>query len=561
MGQCFGKKSKGKGEKSNFCDVVPSPHQSSSQKGSFARAHTSSDSFASIPNDDEHAETKVTSVVHFSYDEDGNKMVNEYVILRLLGRGQYGKVKLAMNMKDNQLYAIKILNKSILKRIRKGFGKNAYSGVLKEIAIWKKLRHENVVRLFEVIDDPDEDRLFLVTEFVEDGCVASLDVDGSLVGGPVDEENASHFMRQSCLGLRYLHDQRIIHKDIKPENILRGGDRIALADFGVSDMFEGEDDRIRATDGTPAFMPPEAFDQHATKYSGKRADVWSLGVTLYALLVGKTPFSGDSYVDICNAIREADPELPDELSAEARDLVKRMLAKNPEDRITLDEILIHPFVTQSGYLSESESIREAPLMVTDDDIHAAVTEGSRRAHIGNVSTLVLLKTRLSKLARRAKERSRRRLHESSPEKEDTAPDRHSGHHSPDSHRDPIPETESEIEDRGSQAELCPQHDEDEEIDGRHVSGEDERPKSERVIVDIDADADEEQQDDHGDEEVEDQYLPNVTDTPEEEEDSRLYHSEDEIEEESEHGNEMDGAELGLGDGNGSDEDETKELSQ
>jgi [calcium/calmodulin-dependent protein kinase] kinase len=334
---------------------------------------------------------KETSTLQKAVDTEGHKTLNEYVVVRLLGVGQYGKVKLLMNRETKQLYAVKILNKSILKRIHKGPGRNAYMAVLKEIAIWKKLYHPHVVQLFEVIDDPHRDKLYLITEYLEKGPIATVKPTGELQGGPRSESVVRKYTWDILDGLAYLHAHRIIHRDIKPENILLSAtDSVKLADFGVSDMFEGDDDATRATDGTPAFMPPEAFE--AAKFSGRRADIWSLGVTLFTLLTGRTPFCGNSYMDIYNAVLYSEPDYPDYLTPSAIDMLRGLLAKDPKARMTLEELRRHPWVLQASPGSVAPVAPAAPkrrhVVLTKEDIAGAVSQGKKTRGVDKVAAVI-----------------------------------------------------------------------------------------------------------------------------------------------------------------------------
>jgi serine/threonine protein kinase len=137
--------------------------------------------------------TKETNVVVLSEDDDGNKMINNYTVLRPIGKGSYGKVKLCIDS-NNKAFAVKIMEKSALKRVKKGES-SALDDVMREIAILKKIRHENIVRLYEIINDPANDRLYLVMEFVENG---SLKTDK-----PLPIEKCNKYMHDLIRGLEY----------------------------------------------------------------------------------------------------------------------------------------------------------------------------------------------------------------------------------------------------------------------------------------------------------------------------------------------------------------------
>ena len=140
--------------------------------------------------------------------------------------------------------------------------------VYREIAIMKKIDHPNIVRLVEVLDDPEDDNLYMVFELLESGEIAQIPTDN-----PLDEKAAWLAFRDIILGLEYLHYQKIIHRDLKPSNILRMEKEgvVKIADLGVSNEFHGQDAFLTNTAGTPAFTPPESLAHKPgdDPYSGK----------------------------------------------------------------------------------------------------------------------------------------------------------------------------------------------------------------------------------------------------------------------------------------------------
>uniref|UniRef100_H9GCF2 calcium/calmodulin-dependent protein kinase n=1 Tax=Anolis carolinensis TaxID=28377 RepID=H9GCF2_ANOCA len=219
--------------------------------------------------------------------------LNQYKLKTEIGKGSYGVVKLAYNENDDQYYAMKVLSK---KKLLKQYGfprrppprgsKGAAGGapkpmapldrIYQEIAILKKLDHVNVVKLIEVLDDPAEDNLYMVFDLLRKGPVMEVPTDT-----PFTEEQARLYFRDIVLGIEYLHYQKIIHRDIKPSNLLLGDEgRVKIADFGVSNQFEGSDAQLSSTAGTPAFMAPEAISDSGKSFSGK---------------VGRAPASRDQH--------------------------------------------------------------------------------------------------------------------------------------------------------------------------------------------------------------------------------------------------------------------------
>jgi len=143
-----------------------------------------------------------------------------------------------------------------------------------------------------------------------------------------------------------VHSFKIVHRDLKPQNILVVEDgTVKLADFGVSDIF-GADDTLSVVTGTHEFWSPELLSEDLERYSGKAADIWALGLCLYALVYGLHPFVGESYMDIEENIKGKEVEFPprDDVSEELIDLMRGMLEKNPERRLKMGQILQHSWV-------------------------------------------------------------------------------------------------------------------------------------------------------------------------------------------------------------------------
>lgn len=178
---------------------------------------------------------KETSHEFRSQDKDGNKMINEYVWKGKIGTGGYGKVVLYQSQKDEKLYAIKIFHKSRISKLRVSPTETAMMDVLREVAIMKRLDHPNIVKLYEIIDDPQSDNFYMVLEYMEHNRL----FEGCGPPGGIGEPLARRYFHDIVAGLSYLHSHNVIHGDIKPENLLLSGEgSIKICDFGVSRMFE-----------------------------------------------------------------------------------------------------------------------------------------------------------------------------------------------------------------------------------------------------------------------------------------------------------------------------------
>ncbi|KAL7310852.1 hypothetical protein PS15m_010295 [Mucor circinelloides] len=336
---------------------------------------------------DKNTSTQVitTTTIVKNYDANtGNKILNDYMILKEIGRGVHGKVKLAQHMGTGELVAIKIVDKKNRRR-QMGYSllrdhgpggagtepasKENEQKIRREISILEKCCHPNVVRLREVIDVPESRKIYMALEYTESGEIEWRDSHDQPVM-TVDE--ARRIFRDIVNGLDYLHFQGIIHRDIKPANLLLSHDGVAkISDFGVSyynpylastltgialhpsdEELYRIDRELAETAGTPAFFAPElccAGDQstNAKKiHISKAIDVWALGVTLYCFIFGQCPFIAATEFELFDTIPTQPLTFPPDfdIDADLKDLLTRLLAKNPDDRITLDQVKRHPWV-------------------------------------------------------------------------------------------------------------------------------------------------------------------------------------------------------------------------
>ncbi|KAJ3566005.1 hypothetical protein NPX13_g7296 [Xylaria arbuscula] len=349
-------------------ESTPAPHLSAFPRYSLESPETSQeDPVAAPPN---------------QMDGISQSTVNQYRIKEEIGRGSYGAVHLATDQFGTE-YAVKEFSKSRLRKraqshilrrpgpgtphrqhapgmglnnfYRKQFGrqedaeaKDALYLIRAEIAIMKKLDHPNLVALIEVLDDPEDDSLYMVLEMCKKGVVMKIDLDQQAT--PYENELCRTWFRDLILGIEYLHAQNIIHRDIKPDNLLLTEDDVLkIVDFGVSEMFEKSNEMMtNKSAGSPAFIPPELCQVRHGDVSGKAVDVWSMGVTLYCLKYGRLPFNGQHVLDMYEAIREKPFHLPDGEDPDFVDLITRILDKNSSTRIKLPEIRNHPWVTRNG---------------------------------------------------------------------------------------------------------------------------------------------------------------------------------------------------------------------
>ncbi|KAI8145736.1 kinase-like domain-containing protein [Fennellomyces sp. T-0311] len=336
-----------------------------------------------------------------SETKDGRK-INNYLLKREIGRGAFGTVHLGIDTNTNQEYAIKEFSKSRLRRKEqsamlrragpRGRGRGRIMGlgvgrsatpmndnpldlVRGEMAILKKLNHPNMVKLYEVLDDPNDDSLYMVFEMAHKGVLMSIETDKTAT--PYSNEEARTFFREIILGIEYLHNNEIAHRDIKPDNLLLSQDGVLkIVDFGVSEMFHKGDDRMKKSAGSPAFMAPELCVAYHGEVSGKAADIWSMGITLYCLIYGRPPFMSHNLVELMGKISNDSIEYGDGLDPDLLDLFHRLLEKDPEKRITMAELRVDPWVTKHGedpLISEEENCQMVVTEVTEEEINNAIS--------------------------------------------------------------------------------------------------------------------------------------------------------------------------------------------
>uniref|UniRef100_A0A3B5L1M9 non-specific serine/threonine protein kinase n=1 Tax=Xiphophorus couchianus TaxID=32473 RepID=A0A3B5L1M9_9TELE len=321
-------------------------------------------------------------------------------------QGSYGVVKLAYNEDDNTYYFFCLSSNLLLlihffysppsgrppprgtRAVPEGPAqhKGPLERVYQEIAILKKLDHPNVVKLVEVLDDPREDHLYMGMFWA----VMEVPTDK-----PFSEEKARFYFRDLLRGIEYLHYQRIIHRDIKPSNLLVGEDgHIKIADFGVSNQFEGADALLTSTVGTPAFLAPETLSETRKNFSGKALDVWAMGVTLYCFVFGVCPFMDERILSLHQKIKTQPVVIPEcaNISDGLKDLLLKMLDKNPEARIPVAQIKAHPWVTKHGAepLPPEDDNCCLLIEVTEEEVENSVK------HIPSLTTVILVRTMLRK---------------------------------------------------------------------------------------------------------------------------------------------------------------------
>jgi len=309
---------------------------------------------ATLEHKDDMTNYKETSILRIDKVK-GCMFVNQYLVVKFLGRGACGKVFLCLNTHDLRLYAMKAVRKVDLEASQGQSGqqggkprRNPMEDLKREIMIMKKMKHNNIVMLSEVIDDPAGSKLLLVMEFMEGGPVLTREALEKRERLP--EPLALQYFRDMVKALDYLHCHKVVHGDLKPENVLMAASSdVKLSDFGCSKVFATGNEYLERCNGTPAFLAPEMMKPN-TRYRGRPTDVYALGACLYTLVFGRIPFSAPNLYKLFQVVQNEPVRYPEEvpISDALRHLLGCMLVKNPRDRISLHDCMRHPWVTMGG---------------------------------------------------------------------------------------------------------------------------------------------------------------------------------------------------------------------
>ena len=291
--------------------------------------------------------------------------ITDFVIKKELGRGSFGQVFLAMHKKTKVNYAIKSIDKR---------NKNNQDGkpyFRREIEIMYKIRHPNCVRLFGNFED--ETNCYFIMEYIQKGSLFNLILSNKNKG--IEKTIVAKAMRELINAIHYLHSMSppIIHRDIKPENILLTNEnKIKLTDFGWANYINFQDEQRNTFCGTPLYLAPEMIENNG---HGKYVDIWCLGVLLFELLVGVPPFSGKDRAMLIKNIMKVHilwPKYPKkEIDKDAKDLITKILRIEPKQRISLEDMVKHPFFTKNcpdfpPYLENTIQYHNKPFIISKD---------------------------------------------------------------------------------------------------------------------------------------------------------------------------------------------------
>ncbi|CAH8841633.1 unnamed protein product [Trichobilharzia szidati] len=303
--------------------------------------------------------------------------IDRYEFKEVLGTGAFSEVRLAEDQKNpGSFVAIKCIRKKFLSKTQNSEcaikeAESRKESLNNEIEVLRRLRHPNIVQLFDVLEDSE--CYYLVMELVTGGEL----FDRIVQKGSYTERDASALIRQVLFATEYMHSQGVVHRDLKPENLLyfspADDSKIMVSDFGLSKI-ENDESNMATACGTPGYVAPEVLSvSEGNSGYGKEVDCWAIGVIAYILLCGYPPFYDENDHELFRQIRMAEYEFDspywDNISDSAKDFIRHLLQKDPKKRYSCTQALEHPWIASNTALDRdlypfvSEQIRKNFLAV------------------------------------------------------------------------------------------------------------------------------------------------------------------------------------------------------
>ena len=281
--------------------------------------------------------------------------IGDYTFKGVIGEGAFSVVKLVYNEKTSQYFACKIISKDKLSTDKRMLRFE------NEIRIQQQLNNPGIVKIFDLMKDANN--YYIILEFCSGGELFQLIVDK----GKLTEEEAKPILDQILKALHYIHSMGIVHRDIKPENILidQAG-RVKLSDFGLSKILSKKTNLVKTPCGSPCYASPETLS--GLPYNGLISDMWSTGVLMYACVVGQLPWTKRNQNELFKQIKTADYVVPEFLSEDCVDLIKKLMTTDTTKRLTAEEALAHPWfdsLANTQYISLPVSAPDLSLKHVD----------------------------------------------------------------------------------------------------------------------------------------------------------------------------------------------------
>lgn len=268
------------------------------------------------------------------------RLLKDFVPVKVLGQGAYGKVHLVQDKRTKKLFAQKQLRKPVINIVEGTTPEtsNPHTNHVKRTIYERQIlsninHHPNIVKLFYALQD--DNKFYLILEYIAGGELFHHLTNNNSMGNVFKEDHVAFYSAQMASGLRHLHKLGIVYRDLKPENcLLDNKGNLVLTDFGLSKDISENEEGCRSIIGTPEYMAPEILK--GEEY-GFPVDWWSLGCVIYDMMSGKPPFTGNSHKAIQDKILTKKLSLPFYFSMDAKDLLNKLLNKTPGKRLKVDE--------------------------------------------------------------------------------------------------------------------------------------------------------------------------------------------------------------------------------
>ncbi|GMH41608.1 hypothetical protein BSKO_09518 [Bryopsis sp. KO-2023] len=269
--------------------------------------------------------------------------LEDYKVIDLIGEGSFGKVYKARRRFTGQTVAMKFIAKN-------GKSEKDLDSLRQEIEILKDLKHDNIIQMLDSFETKSD--FCVVTEFANGELFEVLEDDQHL-----PESVCQMIAKQLVAALEYLHRNRIIHRDMKPQNILLGTNgRVKLCDFGFARAMSRETQMLTSIKGTPLYMAPELVKEQPYDHT---VDLWSLGVILYELFTGQPPFYTNSIYSLIKIIVHNRVKYPEHMSQNFRGFLEGLLQKQPNNRMGWPHVKNHPFISENSNFAFPQVQEEA----------------------------------------------------------------------------------------------------------------------------------------------------------------------------------------------------------
>tara|TARA_B110000261_G_C13080229_1_gene355655 strand:+ start:1258 stop:2493 length:1236 start_codon:yes stop_codon:yes gene_type:complete len=271
--------------------------------------------------------------------------VKDYVIYKKrIGKGAFSTIYRGYNKITKKQVAVKEITLDTLNKHKKMFKR--------ETDIMMKLKHPNIITLYDTIIDENTENVYLIMDYYSRG-----DFSKFLRKRPLKEKYAIKYLKQLSKGLKYLLSNNIIHRDLKPQNILVSdiGD-IKITDFGFARYFDN-DLLIQTICGSPLYMAPEIMKNQKYDY---KSDLWSVGIIFYEMLVGSTPFKSKNIYELIRKIEHDKVKIPSKfkLSINCKNLLFSLLEKDPLKRISWEDFFSHPLLKEVDFNERENNLME-----------------------------------------------------------------------------------------------------------------------------------------------------------------------------------------------------------